>query len=963
MRFSEQLILLSLNDDNGEFYPIPNHVFDLSLAAAIVFELSYSNIISDDSKEIKLINLHKHEDFLIDQSLNILAFMKDKLTLKNALASLSIKGKEFKWYIVSDLLKRKVLKSPNKAIFSNLENCRIFKTDLKYTVNLKQNIRNNILNESVPDPEILVIISILKSCRLTETVFNAEELEKKKEYISFLSNLEPLSKAMLSIVSEFSEEDWLENYKSNMLSKNNDRKDFAGGIDSIISSAGFVFDSVPFYKAGKLLRRINQHNGFVCTGCAWPDPEHKRAMYELCESGAKNISSDSTNKVISSDFFDLWEISDMEMLTDYWLENRGRIVQPMFLKENSSKYEPISYEEAFTIIAEELNRLDSPDEAAFYTSGRTSNEAAFMLQLFARVFGTNNLPGSANLCHEPSGKALSSVLGFSKGSVSLDDLEKADSIFIFGHNPGSNHPRMLKYLEKAALKGCKIVAVNPIVEPSLVGFSNPHEVKSLFGKFSKLSTLYVQPIINGDNAFIKGMIKYIFEINKERKVIDKSFIKKYTRGFKRLQEHIGRVSWDSIIKNSGVQKDVIEQAAEIYCSSNASIVSWCLGITQHKNALNTIYELVNLLLLRGNIGKPGAGIFPVRGHSNVQGNRTVGIGENMSNVFLNNLSDVFGIEVPKKTGLDAIKTLKAMHENNVKVFVSLGGNLLSAAPDHEYAKEAFKNCNLTVMISTKLNRNHIITGKNALILPCLVRSEIDKQNGKEQFVTIESAIGDVSLSKGVSNPINKSILSETSIIARMAKATVGDRSKINWMEFSYDYSKIRELFPKIIPDYKDFTEKGLVKKSLKLPNPLKNRIFNTESNLAIFSVTEINNYIPKNDEFLLMSIRSHDQFNTAIFGLNDRYRGIRMERKVLFMNENDMIKHGISDQQKVEIISEYQGKERKTNGYYAIPYKIKEKCVAAYFPEINNVFPIDNISENCTTPAYKSLIVKVIPIG
>ncbi|MDZ7741286.1 MAG: FdhF/YdeP family oxidoreductase [Bacteroidota bacterium] len=709
-----------------------------------------------------------------------------------------------------------------------------------------------------------------------------------------------------------------------------------------------------------MIAKAQSENGFECSGCAWPNPDKKRSHFEFCESGAKNVSSEAGNKTISVDFFKRHSITQLSQQSEYWLEQQGRLTHPMIRKPGSDYYEAVSWEDAYAVIADNLKNLKDPDEAVFYVSGRASNEASFLIQLLARMFGTNNLPNSANLCHDPSGVGLKKSLGFGKGSVGLDDFPKADSIFVFGQNPGSNHPRMLKSLQAAARNSCKIVAVNPVVEPSLLGFSNPQELSGFMGKTTKLASLYLQPRSNGDMALIKGMMKIILEnAEKDPGIIDHAFIETYTSGFEEFSNSVKTLEWDTILESSGLSYQEIAEAAGIYMSSKNSIVTWCLGITQHVNSVATIQEIANLLLLKGNIGKPGAGVCPVRGHSNVQGNRTLGVGENMPDAFINKLEERFQFKVTRKKGLDAVSCIKAMQKEKVKVMISLGGNLAAASPDTEYTSQAMGKCDLTVMVSTKLNRNHLLTGKTALILPCLSRAEKDIQNGKEQEVLIESSMAKAEFSFPHIKPCSPHLHSEIRIIAEIARAVLQKNNSIDWEELASDYSKIRKLFTEMVPDYSGYDEKSCKKQGFYLYNPLKERVFKTDTGKAKFSIRQLNTAKCKPDELMLMSVRSHDQFNTGIFGLSDRYRGIKDERRVAFMNKEDMKALGIKAEQLIDISGKTNGKEKMLKRYFAIPHKIKKGSIAVYFPEANILFPIDHHGVEFPTPAFKSLPVRV----
>jgi molybdopterin-dependent oxidoreductase alpha subunit len=628
-------------------------------------------------------------------------------------------------------------------------------------------------------------------------------------------------------------------------------------------------------------------------------------------------------------------------------------------------YEAISWQAAFDLIASELNGLSAPDEAAFYTSGRTSNEASFLLQLFARQFGTNNLAGSANLCHEPSGVALQQVLGSSKGTVQLDDLVHSDLVLIFGHNPGSNHARLLETLQQTVRNGGRIVAINPLPEAGLMGFANPHEVLGMLGRSTSLAARHLPVRVNGDLALLKGLIKAVLEEESRApgKVLDHDFIRRYTTGFESMQAALADVSRERIEAQSGVSWPQIQEVARWYVEARSVVAGWGLGVTQHTNGTATIREIINLLLLRGNVGKPGAGACPLRGHSNVQGNRTMGIGSRMPAAFLAALGAAFDFDPPQRPGLGALETLRGMHSGKVKVFISMGGNLLSAAPDTGYAAEAMRRCRLTVMISTKLNRNHAVTGVQALILPCLTHSELDRQDGVVQWVTVEDMIGHVHRSCGCLEPASSELRSEPWIVAQMARTVLGDRSRVPWSHLASDYRLIRDAIAGVVPGFRDFNRRVLEPGGMYLPNPARERQFNLPGDRARFTVQPLDQEPLAVGQFLLTTVRSHDQFNTAVFALNDRYRGIRGERRVVLMNPQDMQQLGFVAGQAVDLAGVETDRPRLARLFHAIPYNIPRGCAAAYFPEANPIVPIGHTDPESCTPASKGVPVIIRPAG
>ena len=960
MNIAEDFYLLSCDPDTGRLHPVPDKLFDLVIGGALLFDLSFKDIINDDWEKLEIISSGESQDVLINETIHSLSVINKSFTLSEALTIMAARANSLEEIIIANLIKKGRLKLEKHISFRSRGEKKFLVEDKEGVSGLVARIRHTIIEDTIPDPELCAMISLLKTSRFETYLFNSTELAKYRKRIDFLANIESLGRAISEEVGKLKDKD-LEKISEEVLGlRQGEPKAYAGGIDSVISSISHVYSHSGIKKGKQLLQKLNQKNGFECSGCSWPNPDKRRSRFEFCESGAKNVSSEVSKKTISVDFFKKHSITELKQQSEYWLEQQGRLTHPVIRKAGAGHYEPISWNEAYGLIGSNLKRLNNPDEAAFYVSGRTSNEASFLIQLLARIYGTNNLPNSANLCHDPSGTGLKKSLGFGKGSVGLEDFPLAESIFIFGHNPGSNHPRMLKSLQAAVRNSCKIVAVNPMVEPSLLGFSNPQEVGGFLGKTTKLASLYIQPGANGDMALIKGMMKIILEkAEEDTAIIDHEFIERYTSGFREFSSSVKSHEWDGILESSGLSYQEIEKAAEIYMNSKRTIITWCLGITQHVNSVATIQEIVNLLLLKGNIGKAGAGVCPVRGHSNVQGNRTMGVGENMPDDFISKQEERFQFRASRKKGLDAVSCIKAMHKEKVKVMISIGGNLAAASPDTEYTSQAMGKCDLTVMVSTKLNRNHLITGKTALILPCLSRAEKDIQNGKKQAVLIESAIGKAEFSYPHIEPCSPDLQSEIRIIAEIAKAVLPKNNNIDWEEMASDYSKIRKLFTETVPDYSGYDEKRCKKQGFYLYNPLKERVFKTDTGKAIFSTQVLNTAKCEPGELMLMSVRSHDQFNTGIFGLSDRYRGIKDERRVAFMNEEDMEMLGIKPEQIIDISSNVNGEEKRLTRYFAIPYKIKKGSIAVYFPEANILFPIDHVGIEYPTPAFKSLPVKV----
>jgi len=747
-------------------------------------------------------------------------------------------------------------------------------------------------------------------------------------------------------------------------------KKSAAGIPAILSTFREISEKTGLIRGLRLLMNLNQKGGIDCNACAWTDPEGDRTIAEFCENGAKAIADEAVRKKIGAEFFAKYSVDELAQKSDKWLNEQGRLTQPMILREGKKHYEPISWQEAIHTIAKELNSLASPDEAVFYTSGRTSNEAAFLYQLFVRQFGTNNLPDCSNMCHESSSVALTESLGFGKATIRLEDLENADLIIIMGQNPGTNAPRMMSHLRKAKEKGAKIIAVNPILEAGLIGFvdPNPQHYKSLTKyaltvlehRPTKLADLYLQVRVGGDMAFLKGVMKTLLEWEKRSPspIFNYDFITKKTEGFQEFIANLEKISWEDILSQSGLTKKQIEKVAEVYARSSRVVTCWAMGITQHKQAVETIQDIINLHLLRGNIGKFGAGLCPVRGHSNVQGDRTMGIWSKIPK-FREAMERRFHFRVPEKEGYSTTEAIKAMYEGKVKVFFALGGNFLSAAPDTEYTKRAFRNCELTAQVITKLNRTAVVTGKKALILPCLGRTEKDFTGGKKQFVSTESTMLNVQMSKGVLEPISDELRSEIWIICKLARATLKGRSTVNWEAMANDYDLIRDTISKIVPGFENYNQRIRKPGGFYLPNPPRQGIFPTDSGKAKFTASKLEKIETAPDELLLTTIRAHDQFNTTIYTEDDRYRGISGSRKVIFMNEIDMISRKLKQGDLVDVVSQFNGEERKIRGLTVVAYPIAKGCAAMYFPEANPLVPIESVAEKSLCPTSKLVKIKV----
>lgn len=739
----------------------------------------------------------------------------------------------------------------------------------------------------------------------------------------------------------------------------------SGGIPAVISSMKHIFGEVGVMDGTRTMLRLNQFKGFDCPGCAWPDPDNHRSTVEFCENGAKAVAEEATVARADEDFFARYPVADLSEFSDYELGKSGRITRPFRLIPGDDHYRPVSWEQAFGEIGSELARLDDPDKAVFYTSGRTSNEAAFLYQLFVRHFGTNNLPDCSNMCHESSGAGLSETVGIGKGSVTLDDFYQAEVIMIIGQNPGTNHPRMLTALQKAKKNGAKIIAVNPLKETGLLKFRHPQHPGDLLGSSTSITDLYLQVRINADVPLLKAMLKMLLEMDEAAggTVLDHSFIAEKTTGFGELIRDLGNYDLQELIHQSGVPRNEIEEAVNLLAKKNKIIVCWAMGLTQHQNAVDNIREVVNLLLMKGSIGKPGAGTCPVRGHSNVQGDRTVGIWERLKPAFGDALEKEFGFSPPREEGYDTVNAIRAMSEGRVKVFVAMGGNFLSASPDTELTAKGLMSCNLTVHISTKLNRSHLTHGRTSYILPCLGRTEKDIQRDEWQFVSVENSTGVVHQSRGGKEPVSSHLLSEPRIVAELARATLGKKSAVDWDYLASHYDRIRDAIERTIPGFENYNERVRKPGGFYLPNDAREGRFNTATGKAKFSINEMPAHSLSEGEYLMMTIRSHDQYNTTIYGLDDRYRGIHHERRVILMNKTDMKKANLGKLETVDLISCYDGEERRARSFLVVQYDIPPGCVATYFPEANAVVPVSRTARISNTPISKSVVISIEKTG
>jgi len=742
-------------------------------------------------------------------------------------------------------------------------------------------------------------------------------------------------------------------------------KDKAVGIPAIISSMRHISKEMGIWRGIKLLNKMNQKDGFDCPGCAWPDPDGKRSgLGEYCENGAKAIAEEATKHRVTPEFFAKHSVEWLSEQTDFFLGKAGRITEPMYLAKGSSHYEPISWDAAFAKIGEKMKSLNSPSEAVFYTSGRTSNEAAFAYQLMARQFGTNNLPDCSNMCHESSGAGLSQTVGIGKGSVTLEDLYESELIMVMGQNPGTNHPRMLTALEKCKKNGGKIVSVNPIPETGNNTFVDPQNPLAIIKGGTKLTDHYLQVKVNGDVAFLKAIMILMLEEEDKRpgEVFDLEFIADLTEGYDELIADIRQLSFKEMVEQSGLKEKEIKDVAELFILKKKIIICWAMGLTQHVNGVDNIKEVVNVLLLKGSIGKPGAGTCPVRGHSNVQGDRTMGIWEKPKEGFLSKLDSRFGIQTPREHGVDAVESIQASLDGKVKLYLFMGGNFVSATPDSQLTGEAIQNCEMTVQVSTKLNRSHCVTGDEAIILPCLARSDKDEQKSGLQFVTVENSMGVVHKSQGRLDPPSKSLKSEPAIVCGIADAAMGS-DKVNWAEMADNYDTIRDHIEATIAGFGDYNKKVRVPRGFYLPNGARDRNFGTPDRKAHFSVVQAPNRKVKEGHLIMMTIRTHDQYNTTIYGMDDRYRGIEGERRVVLMNAEDMKEQGLKNTQVVNLVGEFEGEVRRSNNYKVISYSIAKGCCATYFPEANVLVPLKSVAKGSNTPVSKFVEIKLEKVG
>ncbi|MGW0160607.1 FdhF/YdeP family oxidoreductase [Mycobacterium sp. NPDC003323] len=739
-------------------------------------------------------------------------------------------------------------------------------------------------------------------------------------------------------------------------------KDEAAGVKAVMVSMQRALEQMGPLRTAATLTRLNQRHGFDCPGCAWPEEHGGRKVAEFCENGAKAVAEEATRRTVTREFFARHSIAELSEKPEYWLSQQGRLTEPMVLHPGEQHYRPIAWDDAYRLIAAEMGALASPHEAVFYTSGRTSNEAAFLYQLLVRSFGTNNLPDCSNMCHESSGTALIDAIGIGKGSVTVEDMTVADLIVIAGQNPGTNHPRMLSILEKAKANGAKIIAINPLPEAGLIRFKDPQKVHGVVGDGVPIADEFVQIRIGGDMALFAGLGRLLFEADDAAPgtIVDREFVAEHTAGFDSYERRTREVDLETVSSATGIDRAQLDKVADMMAGAQRIIVCWAMGLTQHKHAVPSIAEISNLLLLRGMIGKPGAGLCPVRGHSNVQGDRTMGIWEKVPNAFLDALDTRFGIVSPREHGYDTVDAIRAMRDGKAKVFMAMGGNFASATPDTEVTESALRNCALTVQVSTKLNRSHLVHGRTALILPSLGRTDRDVQTSGKQLVSVEDSMSMVHLSRGSLHPPSEQVRSEVSIICQLAQALFGPHHPVPWSSFNADYDTIRDAIADVVPGCADYNRKVRAPDGFQLPHPPRDsREFPTSTGKANFATYPVEWVPVPPGRLVLQTMRSHDQYNTTIYGLDDRYRGVKGGRRVVFVNPADIAAFGLADGDIVDLVSEFDGQERRAEAFRVVPYSTPVGNAAAYYPETNPLVPLDHVAARSNTPVSKAVVVRL----
>ncbi len=739
----------------------------------------------------------------------------------------------------------------------------------------------------------------------------------------------------------------------------------AAGVTAVTVALERAVEEMGVVRTARTLARINQRHGFDCPGCAWPEPTDHRRPAEFCENGAKAVAEEATLRTVDPQFFARHSIAELSGKSGYWLGQQGRLTHPMVLRPGQDHYTPIAWDKAYRLIADELRALDSPDEALFYTSGRTANETAFLYQLLVRSFGTNNLPDCSNMCHESSGTALSASIGIGKGSVTIDDFPAAEVIVVAGQNPGTNHPRMLSALQKAKQHGARVIAVNPLPETGLLGFRDPQTLRGLTTGID-IADDFLQIRLGGDMALFQGLAKLLFEAEDRAPgtVVDRAFVDTHTAGFAEYEKQMRAVDLDTVVEATGLTRDDLDRTAGLLAASKSTIICWAMGLTQQRHGVATIEEATNLLLMRGMIGKPGAGVCPVRGHSNVQGDRTMGIWEKMPESFLAALDSEFGITSPRQHGYDTVDAIRALDEGRAKVFFGMGGNFVSATPDTAVTEAGLRRCALTVQVSTKLNRSHVVHGRTALILPTLGRTDLDLSPlGVKQQVSVEDSMSMVHLSTGRLTPVSPELRSEVAIVCELAQELLGPGHPVPWAKFRDDYDAIRDSISRVVPGCADYNTKVRARNGFQLPHPPRDaREFRTATGKANFAVNELRWLPVPEGRLILQTLRSHDQYNTTIYGLDDRYRGIHNGRRVVLVNAEDIAAFGFAEGDLVDLISEWtDGVERRVTGFRLVAYPTPRGNAAAYYPETNPLVPLNHVAERSNTPVSKAVTIRLEP--
>ncbi|NEW40626.1 FdhF/YdeP family oxidoreductase [Nocardia cyriacigeorgica] len=739
-------------------------------------------------------------------------------------------------------------------------------------------------------------------------------------------------------------------------------KQQAAGVTAVAVALKRAVEDMGVVRTARTLARLNQVDGFDCPGCAWPEPTGHRRPAEFCENGAKAVGEEATTRTVTPEFFATHSVIELADKSGYWLGRQGRLTHPMVLRPGDDHYRPIAWDDAYQLIADRLRALDRPDEAVFYTSGRTANETAFLYQLLVRSFGTNNLPDCSNMCHESSGTALTGSIGIGKGSVTIDDFAAADLIIVAGQNPGTNHPRMLSALADAKAAGARIIAVNPLPETGLIGFRDPQTVRGLTTGVP-IADDFLQIRLGGDMALFQGLGRLLFEAEDRAPgtVVDRMFVDEHTAGFAEYEKQLRAVDLDIVEQATGLTREQLDRTARLFAESERIIVCWAMGLTQQTHGVATIEEATNLLLMRGMIGKPGAGVCPVRGHSNVQGDRTMGIWEKMPESFLAALDREFGITSPRANGFDTVNAIRAMRDGKARVFFGMGGNFVAATPDTEVTEAALRACDLTVQVSTKLNRSHVVHGGTALILPTLGRTDLDLQNGVKQQVSVEDSMSMVHLSTGRLHPVSEQLRSEVAIVCELAQRLFGPDHPVPWAEYHRDYDLIRDAIARVVPGCADYNRKVRQRNGFVLPHPPRDaREFRTATGRANFGVNELTWLPVPPGRLILQTLRSHDQYNTTIYGLEDRYRGVHGGRKVVLVNPEDIAELGFVDGELVDLVSEWSdGVARRVEGFRIVGYSTPRGNAAAYYPETNPLIPLDHVAARSNTPVAKAVTIRL----